>query len=55
MSNLQNFVHPKLIDEASLEITMLDNIAHELLKLNETMFDIKEALQLLAIKDKKNE
>lgn len=29
---------------------MLDNIAHELLLLNKTMFDIKTALQLIALK-----
>lgn len=52
MSSLQNFVHHKVIDEGSLEVTMLDNIAHELLKLNDTMAHIKEALQLIALNSK---
>lgn len=47
--SLENFVHPKVIDEGSLEVTMLDNIAHELLKLNDTMSKICEALQAIAL------
>lgn len=44
MTELHNFVHPRVIDEASLEVTMLDNIAHELNRLNKTMSFISETL-----------
>lgn len=52
MRSLHNFVHEKVIDEASLEVTMMDNIAHELLKLNDTLSNISKILNVIS--EKKN-
>jgi ferritin len=47
MAELMNFIHP---DNLTTELAVIDNIAHELNALNETMKNICEALQLIAIK-----
>ena len=47
MSDLMNFIHP---ENMTSEMAVVDNIAHELDRLNNTMVNILMALELISQK-----